>query len=559
MRMKKMCCFLVRFKRLVAISGLGVIMLLLAGYTSRNFEITRNLDIFSSLFRELIVHYVDDVNVSEVMRTGIDEMLYSLDPYTNFISESEIEDVRFMTTGQYGGVGALIRERGDHVVVAELHEGFPAHKSGLLPGDVLLEINGQQVTHRTVEEVRAFLMGQPGTTLNILVEREGEAEPLLKSLEREVVSVDNIPYYGMLDDQLAYVKLNGFTQGASREVRRALDELMTDNQVEGVVLDLRGNGGGLLHEAVNIVNLFVEKGQLVVETKGRLTEQITRHHTLNEPVYLDIPLAVLIDQASASASEIVAGAIQDFDRGIIVGNRSFGKGLVQNVLPLSYNTQLKVTVAKYYIPSGRSIQAINYAERRPDGSVARIPDSLKVAHQTLGGRAVYDGGGITPDVVVSPYYPAHITRALMLQHMVFDFATRYFRNHQDAPDPTSFEITDAIYADFVRFIEDRHFSYETRSERMLTELGQVARQEQYIHAIQAELDQLRHNMLKEKEGDIETFRSEIAQLLREEIVSRYHFARGRVLASLNADPDIEQTLVALIDTSSYSRLLQSVQ
>jgi len=544
-----------KFRILLVITLVASSSVLLTGYGSRNFEIAKNMDIFSNLFRELVVNYVDDVNVSDVMRSGIDGMLSGLDPYTTFISESEIEDVRFMTTGQYGGIGALIQRRGDRVMIAEPYEGNPAYKAGLLPGDIILEINDRSVDGLDEGEVRNLLTGQPGTTIDILVEREGEPEPLRKSIEREVVKVDNIPYYGMLDESTAYIKLTGFTRNAGREVRDAFMDLRDNHNVQYMVLDLRGNGGGLLNEAVNVANLFIDRGELIVRTEGRLEDRRSVHQTLNDPLDTDIPLAVLVDRRSASASEIVAGAIQDYDRGVIIGNRSFGKGLVQNVVPLSYNTQLKVTVAEYLIPSGRSIQAINYAERREDGSVAEIPDSLKEAHQTKGGRVVYDGGGIEPDVPVERPPMGQVTRALIRQHMIFDFATFYHREHDELNLPADFFISDRLYADFRSFVSDRDFDYKTDSERLLEQFERTASREKYYNAIEGHFAEVKQNIREEKSRDFITFRDEITQLLREEIVSRYYYQEGRVIVSLDADPDVEKALEVLADEPVYSGIL----
>lgn len=544
-----------KFRILLVITLVASSSVLLTGYGSRNFEIAKNMDIFSSLFRELVVNYVDDVNVSDVMRSGIDGMLSGLDPYTTFISESEIEDVRFMTTGQYGGIGALIQRRGDRVMIAEPYEGNPAYKAGLLPGDIILEINDRSVDGLDEGEVRNLLTGQPGTTIDILVDREGEPEPLRKSIEREVVQVDNIPYYGMLDESTAYIKLTGFTRNAGREVRDAFMDLRDNHNVQYMVLDLRGNGGGLLNEAVNVANLFIDKGELIVRTEGRLEDRRSVHQTLNDPLDTDIPLAVLVDRRSASASEIVAGAIQDYDRGVIIGDRSFGKGLVQNVVPLSYNTQLKVTVAEYLIPSGRSIQAINYAERREDGSVAEIPDSLKEAHKTKGGRVVYDGGGIEPDVPVERPPMGQVTRALIRQHMIFDFATFYHREHDELNLPADFFISDRLYADFRSFVSDRDFDYKTDSERLLEQFERTASREKYYNAIEGHFAEVKQNIREEKSRDFITFRDEITQLLREEIVSRYYYQEGRVIVSLDADPDVEKALEVLADEPVYSGIL----
>ncbi len=524
---------------------------------SKNFEVAKNLDIFSTLFRELVVHYVDDVNVSEMMKSGIDGMLSVLDPYTTFIPESEIEDVRLMTTGQYGGIGAVIRPRGDHIMIVEPYKGFPAYKAGLLPGDLILDINGMSTRSRDENEIRTLLQGQPGTSISLTIERDGEE--LLKKIDREVIRVDNIPYYGMLDENTGYIKLTGFTQRAGREVRNAFLDLKENHDLEHIVLDLRDNGGGLLHEAVNIANLFIEKDKLVVSTKGRLPERSTTHRTLNDPIDLEIPLVVLVNRRSASASEIVAGAIQDFDRGVVIGNRTFGKGLVQNVVSLSYNTRLKVTVAEYFIPSGRSIQAINYAERREDGSVAEIPDSLKMSHETMGGRKVYDGGGIEPDIQVPQITHGAAVRALMQQHMVFDFATRFQRMHDSIPAPEQFNITGELYDDFLAFIEERDFSYDTRCEQLLRNLREAAADEAYYGVLEESFETLQNLIREAKEQDFITYRDEIEELLREEIVARYHYQRGRVIVSLGSDPEVGKALKVLADGQSYRNILAGIE
>ncbi len=533
--------------------------LLLMSAGSKNFELAKNLDIFNSLFRELVIHYVDDINPSDLIKTGVDEMLYNLDPYTNFIPESQIEDMRFMTTGQYGGIGAVILSRDGSTMIAEPYEGFPAQKAGLLPGDKILSINDDPVTSFTSDEVSQLLKGQPGTPLSITIEREGEPQPLVKSLEREVVQVKNIPYYGMADETTGYIRLNGFTQNAGREVREAFMDLRSNHQLEGVIIDLRGNGGGLLHEAVNIVNLFVPKNELVVSTRGKIEERNSTHKTLNDPIDTEIPLIVMVNSGSASASEIVAGAIQDLDRGVILGQRTFGKGLVQNVVNLSYNTQLKVTVAKYYIPSGRCIQAIDYANRNEDGSVATIPDSLKVAHKTRKGRTVYDGGGIEPDFMVAAPNPANVTRALYGQLMIFDYANDFYRRNAAIASPEEFTVTDEIYQDFVSFVNQKDFDYLTLSEKLLMDLKKASSEEKYFSAIEEEYEELRQRMMHNKDEDLITFRNEIEELLKEEIVSRYYHQKGRVMAALVDDPDLTQALELFAHDQQYQVLLAGEQ
>ncbi|MBW6478076.1 MAG: PDZ domain-containing protein [Bacteroidales bacterium] len=546
------------FRKPLAVAAFVVITLTTVfstAYVSNNFEIVKNLDIFNTMFRELVINYVDEVNTAELIKTGIDEMLESLDPYTNFIPESQIEDYRFMTTGQYGGIGALIMRRGNYIFISETYEGFPAHKAGLLPGDKILKINDQEAINRTQEEVSSLLKGQPGTEVVMDIQRSGHDEILTKVLVREVVRIDNIPWYGLLDEKTGYIKLTSFTQNAGREVRDAFNSLRNEHEIENLVLDLRGNGGGLLNEAVNITNLFVEKNKIVVETKGKIRERNTTHRTLNNPIDKEIPLVVLVDRASASASEIVAGAIQDFDRGVIIGQRTFGKGLVQNVVPLSYNTQLKITVAKYYIPSGRCIQAIDYAQRHEDGSVAAIPDSLKVAFETLSGRTVYDGGGIEPDIFINPLSLSNLSIALLTNFHIFDYANHYYRNNNEILPADQFEITDEIFNDFMKFLEGKDYSYTTESELYIERLKRVTKDEKYHESIEQELNLIKARIQETKKDDLITFRPEIEMMLKNEIVGRYYKQKGRVISSLNDDPDISEALRVFQSPETYHAIL----
>jgi carboxyl-terminal processing protease len=540
---------------IVLILLIAISSLLTTSFVNKNFEIAKNLDIFTTLFRELVINYVDEVNAAELMKTGIDEMLESLDPYTNFIPESEIEDFRFMTTGQYGGIGALIMRRGDYIFISETYEGFPADKGGLLPGDKILQINNQSAKDRNQEEVSSLLKGQPGTELEIIIERGGHNEPIVKTLTREVVKIDNIPYYGMINESTGYIKLTSFTQNAGREVREAFLALKNEHNLQHVILDLRGNGGGLLHEAVNITNIFVDKGEVVVKTKGKIEERNMINRTLNNVIDKDIPLAVLVDRGSASASEIVAGAIQDFDRGVVIGQRTFGKGLVQNVVPLSYNTQLKVTVAKYYIPSGRCIQAIDYAHKNEDGSVAAIPDSLKVAFKTNNGRIVYDGGGIEPDIFVEASTLSNISIALITQFHIFEFANNYYRQNNAIAPADQFEITDEIYNEFIAFLEGKQYNYTTESEHLTSLLKQRAKEENFLTSIEADLIAITQKIDKTKENDLITFRPEIEMLLKNEIVGRYYKQQGRIISSLKDDPEIKEAINIFAHNNRYISIL----
>ncbi|MFW5687373.1 MAG: S41 family peptidase [Bacteroidota bacterium] len=552
---KQFSRFIKRPAGLIVVAAIVVSSVFTTAFVNNNFEIAKNLDIFNTLFRELTIHYVDDVNAAKLIKTGIDEMLSSLDPYTNYIPESEIEDFRFMTTGQYGGIGALIMRRGDYIFISETYEGFPADKGGLLPGDKILQINDQSAINRTQEEVSNLLKGQPGTEVVIQFKRAGHEEPLTKTLIREVVKIENIPYYGMLNEQTGYIKLNSFTQNAGREVRDAFNELKTTNNLESIILDLRGNGGGLLHEAVNITNIFVEKGNIVVETRGKIEERNTINRTLNDAIDQDIPLIVLVDRSSASASEIVAGAIQDLDRGVILGQRTFGKGLVQNVVPLSYNSQLKVTVAKYYIPSGRCIQAIDYAHRNEDGSVAAIPDSLKAEFTTKNGRVVYDGGGIEPDIFVDPLELHNITIALLTQFHIFEFANAFYQNNPQIPPADTFEITDEIYADFLKFLQGKEYSYTTESEMLADMLEEAAQDEKFHSAIDSEIATIREKINLTKENDLEIYRDEIEMVLKNEIVGRYYKQKGRIVASLQDDPEIAKSIELFSNQEDFHSIL----
>ena len=526
------------------------------GQNENNFEISKNLEIFISLYNELNKNYVDEINPGELMVTGIESMLNTLDPYTVYIPESEIEDYRMITTGQYGGIGSLIHKNGSYVVISEPYEGYPAHKTGLLAGDRVLYINGEDMLDKPSDEVSKFLKGQPGTSVNIIVERDGEAEPLSFELNRENITIKDIPYYGMLNEDIGYIKLTGFTQQAGNAVKEALVDLKNEYEPKGIILDLRNNGGGLLAEAVNVTNIFVEKGRLVVSTKGKVKSRNQDHHTRFNSIDTKIPLVVLVNAHSASASEIVAGAIQDMDRGVVLGQRSFGKGLVQNVIPLSYNSQVKVTVAKYYIPSGRCIQAIDYSMKDDDGHFTKIPDSLVNEFSTQNGRPVFDGGGIEPDICMQPRKYSQILSSLFTKFLIFDYATKYVMAHPEIDSPEEFQVDDDMYNDFITFLSDKDYDYTTAAERSLKALKESAVDEGYYDAVKEQYQALKVAIMHSKEEDLLTYRNEISEILKMEIVTRYYYQEGKIRASLSSDPDINRAIRILEEPATYQSILE---
>jgi len=523
---------------------------------SNDFEISKNLDIFSELYKQLDINYVDPINPGDLMKTGIDAMLETLDPFTNYIPESQIEDYKLLTTGQYGGIGALIHKQGEYVVVSEPYEGFPAQKSGLIAGDKILEVDGKSARGKATDEVSNILKGEPGTSITILVERLNTDEPVEIELQRENVKIDNIPYYGMLNQHVGYIKLSGFTHNAGDEVKSAFVELKENNDLRGLVFDLRGNGGGLLNEAVNIVNIFTDKGELVVSTKGKESSRNKSYYTTKKPVDLDIPLVFLVDPGSASASEIVAGSMQDLDRGVIVGQRTYGKGLVQNVLPLSYNSKVKVTVAKYYIPSGRCIQAIDYSHKDEKGFAHKIPDSLLVEYKTKNGRKVFDGAGIEPDIFLEPEQISPITAALFSKYILFDYANMFYMDHDSIQPPDEFVFTDEMYDDFIEYVNSRaDFDYTTASEKTLKKLKEVSEKEDYYASISAELEGLEELLMHNKDDDLITHKETISEILTIEIVSRYYYQKGKVIASLKSDPEVEKAIELIEEKETYGSIL----
>ena len=523
--------------------------------TTNYFEISKNLDIFASVYREVNTYYVDEVDAGKLMKRGIDEMLNSLDPYTNFFSESEVEDFRFQVTGLYGGIGAQIGNKGDYVVVTDPYENYPAQKEDLRAGDIIIEIDGKSTKGKNTSEISKLLKGQAGTKVKLTIKREDEGE-LTKTLTRQEIHINNVPYFGMVNDNTGYIRLATFTNDAGKEVKDALVELKKNPSLKSVILDVRGNPGGLLHEAVNIVNVFIPQGQEVVSTKGKVKEWEKSYKTLNPPVDIEIPLVVLTNRSSASASEIVSGSIQDLDRGVVIGLKTFGKGLVQSTRPLSYNTQVKITTAKYYTPSGRCIQALNYSHRNEDGSVGAVPDSLKKEFKTKNGRKVFDGGGVDPEIFVvhTPY--SKLAESLLSKQLIFDFATTYRIKHDKIVSSKEFHISDVDFEEFKKNISGKEYDYMTASERSLEDFKKKAEEEKYFSAVKDQFESLKHNLQHDKKADLEKNKKEIMDLLDKEIASRYYFQKARYEASFDSDEDIQESLKLFADMNRYQSLLK---
>lgn len=525
-----------------------------SSYSDKFFQIAKNLDLFASIYKEINTYYVDDVNPNRLIKTGIDAMLESLDPYTVYIPEDDIEDFRTMTTGEYGGIGASTEFLEEHHTIIMLQEGYPAHKAGLQIGDQITFINGIKVEPRENFDLGKLLKGQSKTTFGITVNRYGSAEPLTFQVDREKITIDNVYYSGMVNETIGLIKLTEFTTHAGDEVKKAVIKLKKEGATS-IILDLRDNPGGLLHEAVNISNIFLPKGKKVVDTKGKISDLNRTYKTLDDPVDTEIPLAILTNGGSASASEIVAGVIQDFDRGVLIGEKTFGKGLVQSTRPLSYNAQLKVTTAKYYIPSGRCIQALDYAHRNLDGSVNKLPDSLKVAYATNNGRTVYDGDGLDPDIVVEiEDYPS-IALVLSSKGYLFQYATLYHYKHQEIPAARDFKLTEAEYEEFLDWIQKKEFSYETSVDKAYRQLLAAAKRDKTYTTLEDQLGSLEDKIKSLKEKDLVKFKSDIKSLLEQEIITRYYLQRGLIEVTFPDDPDIQKAIEVLNDPEQYKKIL----
>ena len=539
-----------RTKAMILIVFVGFGALTISTDHNKYFEIAKNIEIFANLYKEINTYYVDDIDPAKLMRVGIDAMLESLDPYTNYISEAEMAGFRLQITGKYGGIGAGIRKIDDHVVITDPYEGFPAHKAGLQAGDKILTINGKSAKNKDSKEISEVLRGAPGDEVKITIERFGEGEKNI-TLTREEVRIPNVPYSGMVNENTAYVILTTFSEKAGQNVADAILKLKKENDVKNVILDLRGNGGGLLKEAVNLSNVFVPKNEEVVTTKGKIKEWDKSFKTLNKSVDEEIPLVVLINGSSASASEIVSGVIQDLDRGILIGQKTYGKGLVQNTRDVGYNSKVKLTTAKYYIPSGRCIQSVSYE----DGKAVKNIDSLKTSFKTRNGRMVYDGGGVLPDLEVNNEEMGKITQTLIRKNLIFDYATQYKHRHNTIAAANEFSLSEAEFKDFETFVSSKEVDYETSSEKAIGDLEKKAKKDKYFDAIKVELENVRSKISVDKKNDLYKYKGEIIRLLEREIVSRYYLQKGRIELGLKKDDEIKEAVALFNNPARYKTLL----
>ena len=542
-------------RNIIIISCVSIIFLTIVGFVRNDFEIAKNLDIYSSLLRQLDEHYVDEINVNDLVKTSIDGMLDKLDPYTVYYPESDLEEFKLMTTGQYGGIGSTIQQDSNYVIFSEPYEGSPAYSAGIQPGDKIISIEGKSMKGASVSDVSNLLKGQPGTKVKITIQPYGSNKTISKEIVREEIKFPNISYSGMIDNQIGYVKLDQFTENAANDVKTAFTQLK-NNGMKKFVLDLRDNGGGLLNEAIDIVNLFIDKGNIIVTTKGKNPKQTQTFATSKTALDNQIPIVVLVNRNSASASEIVSGSLQDFDRAVLIGERTFGKGLVQNILPLSYNTRVKVTVSKYYIPSGRCIQGIDYSDKDENGISKHKADSSATAFKTKNGRTVYDYGGVEPDinVEIEPY--STVLLAMFAQQIIFNYANEYKLKHHSIAPAKEFRITDEIYQDFTKFVKTKNLAYETFTEKQIKNLKTSVENDKFSDKINKQISDLEQSVKEEKTNDLVRYRKEISQLLQMEIVERYYAQKGRIENSLSIDPDLNKAIEILNNDKTYHSILK---
>lgn len=519
---------------------------------SDGFEVIKNLELIDLIYQNLEKYYVDNPRTGAISKAGIDAMLAELDPYTVFYHEANIEDYRMMTTGQYGGIGALIRKIDDYVTVAEPYENNPAQEAGLKAGDKILSIDGRDMKDKSTDEVSKALKGTKGSSIEVKIDRPFEGE-MAVTIKRDEIKLPDVPYSGMLEDAIGYINLSSFTQTASKSVRDAFVALKEEG-MEKLVLDLRGNGGGLLIESVNIVNFFVPQNQLIVETRARIEEENRTYKTRNKPMDLDIPIVVLIDEGSASASEIVSGSLQDLDRAVIVGRNSFGKGLVQRTVDLKYGSKMKLTIAKYYTPSGRCVQKLDYYHKN-DGAVDEVPDSLIQIFHTKNGREVIDGRGIDPDVSMPSEKMGRLTATLMMENIIFNYATEFAHHNSEISDPSNFKLTEEQYNEFKKYVTKQSFDYTSRSEDQLKKMMETAEKEGYDELIDNEYKALLKKVKGSKEKDLDLYKKQIKEMLQNEIVSRYYYQNGRVINAFQSDDILDEAIAILKDQKRYNSIL----
>lgn len=544
-------------KKLITILFVCLILTGKATDKDRYFDIAKNLEVFTQLYKELNTYYVDDIDPNKLMTDGINKMLDGLDPFTNYITGADLDEYQLQTTGKYGGIGARIAKIGDYVVITDPYQGYPAQKAGLEAGDQILEIDGKVATKYNSDEVSQLLKGEPGTKIVVKVRKAISNEEKTISFNREEIKIENVPYFGMVNNTIGYIKLTMFTENAAQEVQNALKELKKNPNLKGVILDLRGNGGGLLNEAINICNTFVDKGTNIVNTKGKIPEANFQYATTGKPVDTDIPLAVLTDAGSASASEIVSGSMQDLDRGVIIGQNTYGKGLVQVTKPVAYKSKLKVTISKYYIPSGRCIQRIDYSHRNADGIASALPDSLRKEFKTKSGRIVKDGAGIEPDIKTEDLRVAPITIALYQNNHFFQFANQYKYNHPTLRDGNNFRMTDDEYAKFVDYLKGKEYDYTTSSENKLAELKKSIDSDSSSTEVKKAITELEDEIKHDKSKDLIKYKPEIKRLLEQEIASRYNYEKGRIANSLIDDIEVKKAIEVLDNNEKYKSILSA--
>lgn len=544
-------------RKIMLFALIGIAGLALAFRNSdKYFLIAKNLDIFAAFYRELNTYYVEDLPPDKLMQTGIEAMLEETDPYTDFVPEEELDELRFMATGKYGGVGASIYTEGEWTSITDVYEGSPMDKAGIKAGDVIVSLDGKSAKNMEQEEVSKYLKGTAGTALIIVLRHPLNNTEKTYRILRDDINVKPVSYSGIIRKNIGYIKMTQFTEGSAEQVQLAFEALRKQHPaLGGVVLDLRGNPGGLLEEAVSLSNIFIDKGKLIVSTRGKVKSWDREYKTSLLPIDNHIPLVVLTSRSSASASEIVAGAVQDLDRGLVVGQRSYGKGLVQTTRPLPYNAKLKVTTARYYTPSGRCIQAIDYSQRNDEGEADYVPDSLRKSFTTAAGRPVKDGGGIEPDARVESTILSQVAITLLRKQFIFDYATRYYYAHPETPATSTAFVTDEVFEEFLKFLDGKDYSYKTRSEEALDVFRSTATREKYYDGLQKEFDALQAKMKHDKKQDLLRNKAEIRQLLEEEIANRYFPQAGRIERSLSWDRDVEEAVTLLQSPQKYQQLL----